>query len=106
MKPLVAAILLVLASATARAHPGIGIVVDARGNVYYTDLTHVWRIAPDGKRTVAVRGVHTHELHLDAQGNLYGEHLWYNGEAANTWGHYVWRLRPSGVLDTIIAPKE
>ena len=27
------------------AHPGIGIVMDDDGNVFYTDLTHVWKIS-------------------------------------------------------------
>ena len=37
-----------------------------------------------------------HELCLDARGNLYGEHLWYEGERTNEWGHYVWRRAPDG----------
>jgi hypothetical protein len=90
----------------ALAHPGVGIVMDARGNVYYTDLAQVWRIAPDGTRSVVVRNVHTHELCLDAEGNLYGEHLWYEGEAADRWGHYAWRLRPDGTFDKVIGPRE
>ena len=103
-----AALLVAVALAIPRAafaHPGIGIVMDKRGNVFYTDLAQVWRIAPDGHRTVAVKGVHTHELSFDEDGNLYGEHLWYEGEATDRWGHYVWRLRPDGVLDTIVGPR-
>ena len=73
---------LALAATPLSAHPGIGIVVDSRGNVFYTDLKQVWRIAPDGTRSVAVPGVHTHELYLDAQDNLFGQHLWYEGEAS------------------------
>ena len=67
-----------------KAHPGIGIVMDNEGNVYYTDLTHVWKIPKEGKLTIAVENVHTHELYLDSNGNLYGEHEWYNGEATDT----------------------
>ncbi|MDP9229560.1 MAG: hypothetical protein M3O67_02675 [Bacteroidota bacterium] len=37
------------------AHPGIGIVKDSKGNIYYTDLKHVWKISTDGNRTVVVR---------------------------------------------------
>ncbi|HEY3130670.1 MAG TPA: hypothetical protein VGL91_14525 [Acidobacteriota bacterium] len=88
------------------AHPGIGIVMDSRGNVFYTDLRHVWKISPDGKKTIAVRNVHTHELCLDADDNLYGEHLWYEGERTDKWGHYVWRLQPDGRLEKIIPPRE
>jgi sugar lactone lactonase YvrE len=94
--------LLVLA-ATAQAHPGVGIVRDAHGNIFYTDLTHVWRIpAGGGKPAIAVPHVHTHELCFDAQGALLGEHLWYNGESLNTWGHRVWRLAPDGRLTDLV----
>ena len=96
MTRLVFALLFVLGvSSVAAAHPGIGIVVDRRGNVFYTDLTQVWRISPDGKKTVAVPNVHTHELGLDAKGNLRGEHLWAVGER---WFQYTWQLSPDGVL--------
>ena len=89
------------------AHPGIGIVLDSKGFVYYTDLKQVWQLDPaTGNKKVVVPNVHTHELYMDASDNLYGEHLWYNGEDVDTWGHYVWRLRSEGVLDTIIKPSE
>jgi len=86
------------------AHPGIGIVQDSKGNIYYTDLEQVWKITKNGTRSVVVKNVHTHELYMDAVDNLFGEHLWYNGEKADTWGHYVWCLRPNGSLDTVIKP--
>jgi sugar lactone lactonase YvrE len=76
--------------------------MDSHGNVYYTDLKQVWRIAPDGTKTVAVPNVHTHELYLDAQDNLYGEHLWYEGDATKKWGHRVWRLSPDRKLIDVI----
>ncbi|NUN68768.1 MAG: hypothetical protein HUU02_03555 [Bacteroidetes bacterium] len=98
--------LLVLLCTTADAHPGIGIVEDSRGNIFYTDLTHVWRIDPEGRRTIAVRNVHTHELSIDASDALYGEHLWYNGEARNTWGHFVWKRHTDGRIDTVIRARE
>ncbi len=80
--------------------------MDSRGNVYYTDLEQVWRIAPDGSRSVAVPRVHTHELCLGGDGSLYGEHLWYEGEQSDRWGHYVWRLGPDGSLETILGPRQ
>jgi streptogramin lyase len=43
-------------------HPGIGIVEDSNGGVFYTDLKQVWRIDPAGNKSVVVRNVHTHEL--------------------------------------------
>lgn len=89
-----------------KAHPGVGIVMDDEGNVFYTDLTHVWKISKEGKRTIAVENVHTHELYLDSKGNLYGEHEWYNGEAADTWGNYVWRLSKNGSFKKVLTNLE
>lgn len=88
------------------AHPGVGIVMDARGRVYYTDLKQVWRIERNGTRAVAVPGVHTHELCLDGDGNLYGEHVWYEGDATKRWGHRVWRLSPAGQVEDVIPARE
>ena len=93
----------VLMAATLRAHPGIGIVVDSRGSVFYTDLRQVWRLAPSGQLSIAVPAVHTHELMLDAKDNLYGEHLWYEGDATKKWQHYFWRRTPDGVVE-VFAP--
>jgi len=98
-------LLLLVAALPAFAHPGVGIVMDSRGNVYYTDLKQVWKIAPDGAKTIAVPNVHTHEFYVDAEDNLYGEHLWYEGEATDKWGHYVWRLSADGKLEKIIPPR-
>ena len=95
-------ILSFLLAATARAHPGVGIVQDSRGNVFFTDLKQVWKIASDGKRTIAVEKVHTHELCLDLDDALYGEHLWYEGDATKKWGHRVWCLRRDGTLVDVI----
>ncbi len=104
---LLAPIVAVLAAtATLSAHPGVGIVIDVRGNVYYTDLKQVWRIAPDGTKSVVVPRVHTHELCLDAEGNLYGEHLWYEGERTDKWGHRIWRLSPDGTIVDVVPARE
>ncbi|HUR12084.1 MAG TPA: hypothetical protein VM012_11970 [Flavitalea sp.] len=85
-------------------HPGIGIVQDSKGNVYYTDLTQVWKISRDGNKKVVVPNVHTHELYIDHNDNLYGEHVWYNGERADTWGHYVWKKTPDDKIEKIKGP--
>ncbi len=104
--PRLGAVLILAASARLGAHPGIGIVMDGRGNVFYTDLKQVWKIAPDGHKKVVVPNVHTHELYLDARGNLYGEHLWYEGEATNRWGHRVWRRVPDGAVTDVYPARE
>ena len=80
------------------AHPGIGIVMDSQGNVFYTDLVHVWKITPNNQHSIAVKDVHTHELYIDSEDNLYGEHIWYEGEATDKWGHYIWCLKKNGQL--------
>lgn len=87
-------------AATALAHPGWGLVRDpVRRTVYYTDLVRVWKIDSAGRRSVAVPDVHTHELRLDAQGNLYGEDLENSGDR---WRNRVWRLSPDGRLTDVI----
>lgn len=91
---------------TAFAHPGIGIVEDSKGNIFYTDLEKVWKVAPDGKKTIAVPDVHTHELFLDENDNLFGEHLWYNGDQKNTWGHYAWKFSSNGNFQKVIPDSE
>ncbi len=88
------------------AHPPVGIVMDRQGNVFYSDLGRVWMISPVGRKTVAVANVHTHELSLDATGNLYGEHLWYEGDATKQWGHRVWRRTPQGRVSDVIPARQ
>jgi len=95
-----------IVAATLHAHPAIGIVADAAGNIYYSDNVHVWRISPDGNRSIVVANVHTHELWLDSAGNLYGEHLWYEGERTNRWGHRVWKRSPTGEIVDFIAARQ
>jgi hypothetical protein len=92
-----------LLAEAAEAHPGVGIVQDRRGNVFFTDLRQVWRITADGKLSVWVPGVHTHELCLDAEDNLYGEHVWGTGGG---WRHRVWCKKRDGTLIDVIAPRE
>lgn len=82
------------------SHPAIGIVAGPEGSLYYSDAVHVWRVLPNGEKSIAVPNVHTHRLAIDAQGNLFGEHL-----SANPWTHYLWRLTPSGTLTRILAPR-
>ncbi len=96
-------LILLLASHNLYAHPGVGNVQDSRGAVYFTDLKQVWKIAPDGKMSVAVPNVHAHELCLDAQDNLYGDHLAADG---GKWTNRVWRMKPDGTLTNIIPSRE
>ena len=84
--------------------PGVGpsptsVVIDSRGTVYYSDLERVWMIRPDGSKQVAVEGVHTHELFVDAADNLYGEDVTNVGEA---YRHRVWKRAPDGTLTDVL----
>jgi len=103
---LLCGLLLLAWAPAASAHPGWGIVRDSQGNIYYTDLAQVWKVAPDGTRSIVVPNVHTHELYIDAADNLYGEHLWYEGEASDRWGHRVWRRTPDGTIRDVVPPTE
>lgn len=87
------------------AHPPVSVVIDSRGNVYYSDLEQVWRVDPSGRETVVVKKVHTHELALDADDNLFGEHLWYESHTGK-WRHYVWRRTPEGRITKVVWPRE
>ncbi|MBN8652599.1 MAG: hypothetical protein J0L67_14300 [Cytophagales bacterium] len=82
------------------AHPGVGIVMDSKSNVFYTDTERVLKIDASGRKSVVIPNVHTHELFLDANDNLFGEHLWYEG-ANNKWGHYLWRYSANGRFEKI-----
>lgn len=105
MKRLVAGLALLALAATAGAHPGWGIVQDRTGNVFFTDLKQVWKVSPEGRMSVAVPGVHTHELCFDPAGNLLGEHLWYEGDATKRWRQRVWRLSPSGAISDLVSER-
>lgn len=100
------AVLLLISAISAIPHPGVGIVIDSKGNVFYTDLKHIWKIDVQGKRNVAVPNVHSHEIYLDENDNLFGEHLWYEGEGSDKWGHYVWKRSPQGKVEKVVPPTE
>lgn len=87
----------------AAAHPGSGIVVDAAGRVFFTDLKRVWRRDPEGKLTVVVPGRHSHEIRLAPDGNLLGEHVDYDGKS---FGTSAWKLSADGALSAVFPRQE
>ena len=100
---LVAVLFLVALPAVARAHPPISVVMDRQGNVFYSDANRVWMVRPDGQKSIAVPNVHSHELFLDSAGNLYGDHLWYEGGITNKqWHHRVWKRSANGTISDVI----
>ncbi|RYU96640.1 hypothetical protein [Emticicia agri] len=107
MKKLLLILICLFTLANVYAHPGIGIVTNAKGEIFYSDLFRIWKVSADGKtKTVVVPNVHTHELHMDKQDNLYGENLWYEGEAIDKWGHFVWKYDAKGKFTKVIPNTE
>lgn len=96
--------IIVLFPFIAHAHPGVGIVKDSKGNIYYTDLKQVWKIT-NGNKIVIVPNVHTHELYVDQNDNLYGEGGYFENKA-NKFYHYLWVYRPNKQIDTVLGMKE
>ncbi len=39
---------IVFSAGTALEHPPVSVVVDSKGNLYYSDLSQVFRVGPDG----------------------------------------------------------
>jgi DNA-binding beta-propeller fold protein YncE len=102
---LLAAIVFLFAD-KAVAHPASGIVVDRKGQVYFSDLETVWKIDTLGKLSVfrsGVSGRHVHELTIDDLGNVYGEDVSYE-PATTKWISDVWRMTPDGALTYLVAP--
>ena len=99
-------VLFLLLSGSALAHPPSGIVVDRRGQVYFSDLEQVWKIDTAGKLSMVVAGVHgrhTHQLVMDDAGNLYGEDITYE-PADKRWISSIWRVTPGGAFTYILPP--
>src|SRR5207253_9986703 len=89
----IAAVCVLLISDT-WAHPAWGIVVDRRGQVYFSDLETVWKIDAQGKLTVfraGVSGRHIHELVIDEDGNLYGPDYSYVPETQR-YLNAIWKM--------------
>jgi sugar lactone lactonase YvrE len=88
------------------AHPASGIVVDHKGNVYFSDLETIWKIDPQGKLTVfraGVSGRHVHELTIDEQDNVYGADVSYV-PSTKQWLSDVWSMTPEGKLTYLLEP--
>ncbi|MGQ0559168.1 MAG: DUF1801 domain-containing protein [Sphingosinicella sp.] len=94
-----------LAGAPALAHPSYGIVADGRGNVYFSDLERVWKLAPDGSVTLfrPANGTHVHELALAANGDIIGDEGHYD-PATGTFSSGIWSRSPAGVERYLLAP--
>lgn len=101
LRLLAAALLLAtLTAIDAAAHPSTSIVIDSRGNVFFSDLEHVWRVDTAGRRSIAVRDVHTHELSLDERDTLFGEDNDYLG--GDRYRNRVWQRTADGRVSEVI----
>lgn len=96
-------LLSLLAARAASAHPAWGIVVDPQGRVVFSEVitNSVWRVEKDGEPVRLVTGRHSHDLFLDAQGALHGEHVVYD---QGRWLQSLWRLDPSGRFEAPSVP--
>lgn len=88
-----------VAPATAAGHEGWGIVRDAHGRVYVSDIpaNTIWRIDTDGSVVPVLRDIHSHALILGADGAIYGTHVHLTMPIRS-----VWRLDMSGRLTMVV----
>lgn len=88
-----------LVAQQAAAHEGWGIVRDAHGRIYVTDIpgNTIWRIGIDGRVEPVLRDVHSHALVVGADGAIYGTNVHLTKPIRG-----VWRLDMTGRLTTII----
>jgi hypothetical protein len=81
-----------LATFTASAHPGTGIVVDQQGNVYFTHIGHgVGKIDPQGKLTSVGETRGGHWMCLDLEGSF-----------SRTQPKHFERITPDGVKPALV----
>ena len=86
------------------AHPATGIVVDRKGNVFFSDLETIWKLGPDGTLSVfrpGVSGRHVHELAIDEHDNIYGADVGYESQK---YIEDVWKMTPEGKLTYLLEP--
>jgi hypothetical protein len=84
-----------------RAHEGWGIVVDRKGQIYFSDIptNTIWRITREGKLEAFLSDKHSHALALGEDGSIYGTQEHH----AAAVGH-VWRITPDGSVSNIFTP--
>jgi sugar lactone lactonase YvrE len=89
----------------ARAHPAWGIAVDNQGQVYFSDLTTVWKIDARGTVTVfrAAADRHIHDLNIDEAGNLYGADNSYEPSTQRFFSA-IWKMTPAGGFTYLLPP--
>lgn len=91
----------------AHAHPAWGIAVDRQGQVYFSDLTTVWKADAQGRLSVfrAKDDRHIHDLNIDGAGNLYGADNAYE-PGTERFFSAIWRMTPAGDFSYLLAPTD
>lgn len=94
-------------TARAHGHPAWGIAVDHQGQVYFSDLTTVWKVDGQGKVSVfrARDDRHIHDLNIDQAGNLYGADNSYE-PGTKRFFSAIWRMTPAGDFSYLLAPTD
>jgi sugar lactone lactonase YvrE len=90
----------------ADAHPGPGIVVNAKGEVYFVDpfRSRIMKFDAAGKMTVFVESKegknlsHLHHLIFDKRGNLYS--------VSDEPGSTVWKITPKAEMTAVYTPAD
>jgi hypothetical protein len=90
---------------TLLAHPSSGIVVNPQGDVYFVDERRniVWKVDGSGRLSRLASNLHSHQLRIDAAGNLYGESVRFLPHN-NSWEGSLWKATPKGVVSLIHGP--
>jgi sugar lactone lactonase YvrE len=89
----------------ALSHPGWGLIVSPHGDIIFGDVNSntIWRFDRNRELNAIATGKHSHSLFLDEEGNLVGEHVFYD-ETGLRWISSIWKLKPDGQLVDLIAP--
>jgi sugar lactone lactonase YvrE len=99
-------LLSLLCAPLADAHPGPGIVVNPKGEVYFVDSFRgrIMKLDAAGKITVFVESKegknlsHLHHLIIDKHGNLYS--------VSDEPGSTVWKITPQAEMTAVHSPKD
>ncbi len=84
------------------AHPGYGLDVDSRGNIFFSDVHRrtVWKLGAAGNLSPFARDRWAHALCVDDQ-----DVVWIEEEVNNTQ-YRVWRIAPDGTATSVLGPIE
>lgn len=98
-------VVICLFAADTFAHPGWGLIVDRKGDIYFGDVetNTIWKLNRERRLEAITTGKHSHSLYLDEAGNLFGEHVYFD-EAAAQWISSIWKLTPDGSLTDVVPP--